>query len=406
VSTAAAALCTWVHAIYIYANVAKEVAPKRARLKEAQDSLFAKQAALKVAQDALAEVIEKVNKLKMRYDDSVGQKNRLREEAESLEAKLNRADQLVKGLGGEYTRWQNSIGGFRAAINDLAGDCLVASAFLSYAGPFDTTYRDGLVKRWLLEVKDKALPFSVHFHFATFLSKPTDVRDWNIQGLPSDSFSTENGVIVTRGSRWPLMIDPQGQANKWVRNLEGKRLRIIDLKMKDFLREVENGISYGMPILLQDILEELDPSLEPVLSKAIMKQGSREFIRLGDKELDYSRDFRLYITTKLGNPHYTPEVSTKTTVVNFAVKQQGLEAQLLGIVVQKEQPSLEKQKSELVIRVAAGKRKLVDLENLILRLLSESTGSLLDDEELVKTLQQSKTTSEEVTEQLKVAEET
>lgn len=158
--------------------------------------------------------------------------------------------------------------------------------------------------------------------------------------------------------------------------------------------------------LLQDVLEELDPSLEPVLSKAIMKQGSREFIRLGDKELDYSRDFRLYITTKLGNPHYTPEVSTKTTVVNFAVKQQGLEAQLLGIVVQKEQPLLEKQKSELVIRVAAGKRKLVDLENLILRLLSESTGSLLDDEALVKTLQQSKVTSEEVTEQLKVAEET
>lgn len=124
------------------------------------------------------------------------------------------------------------------------------------------------------------------------------------------------------------------------------------------------------------------------------------------QELDYSRDFRLYITTKLANPHYTPEVSTKTTVVNFAVKQQGLEAQLLGIVVQKEQPALEKQKSELVIRVAAGKRKLVDLENLILRLLSESTGSLLDDEALVKTLQQSKVTSEEVTEQLAVAEET
>lgn len=146
-----------------------------------------------------------------RYDDSVGQKNKLREEAEGLEAKLTRADQLVKGLSGEYTRWQNSIGGFRAAIADLVGDCLVASAFLSYAGPFDTTYRDQLVKKWLLEVKEKALPFSQNFNFAMFLAKPTDVRDWNIQGLPSDNFSTENGVIVTRGSRWPLMIDPQGQ---------------------------------------------------------------------------------------------------------------------------------------------------------------------------------------------------
>ena len=56
------------------------------------------------------------------------------------------------------------------------------------------------------------------------------------------------------------------------------------------------------------MLEELDPSIEPVLSKAIIKQGNREVVRLGDKELDWSHDFRLYVTTKLGNPHYTPEV--------------------------------------------------------------------------------------------------
>ena len=60
--------------------------------------------------------------------------------------------------------------------------------------------------------------------------------------------------------------------------------------------------------------------------------------------------------------HYTPEVSTKTTIINFAVKQQGLESQLLGIVVQKEQPALERQKSDLTLRVAAGKKKLVDLD--------------------------------------------
>lgn len=58
----------------------------------------------------------------------------------------------------------------------------------------------------------------------------------------------------------------------------------------------------------QDVLEELDPSIEPVLSKAVIKQGNRDVVKLGDKELDWSSDFRLYITTKLGNPHYTPEV--------------------------------------------------------------------------------------------------
>merc|ERR1711968_384505 len=189
-------------------------------------------------------------------------------------------------------------------------------------------------------------------------------------------------------------------------NMEGSELKVIDLKMKDFLRDVENAIQFGMPVLLQDILEELDPSLEPVLNKSIKKIGNRQVLKLGDKELDYSEDFKFYITTKLPNPHYLPEVSTKTTMVNFSIKQDGLEQQLLGTVVHLEQPKLEEQKNELVVRVAAGKRKLVDLENEILRLLSESTGSLLDDEELVNTLQQSKTISEEVTQQLQVAEET
>ena len=185
--------------------------------------------------------------------------------------------------------------------------------------------------------------------------------------------------MVTTAGRWPLMIDPQGQANRWIRALEGSQLRVVDLSMKDCLRQIGTCISLGAPCLLQDVLEELDASLEPVLSRATIKQGSRETIRLGDKEIDWSKDFKLYMTTKLGNPHYTPEVSSKALVVNFGVKQEGLEAQLLGIVVQREQPALEEKSSELTVKVAAGAKKLVDLEDEILRLLAESTGSLLAD---------------------------
>jgi dynein heavy chain len=92
--------------------------------------------------------------------------------------------------------------------------------------PFDATYRQDLVTGWLTTVKAQGVDFSENFEFSKFLGKATDVRDWNIQGLPADPFSTENGVMVTRGSRWPLMIDPQGQANKWIKNLEGGSLKV------------------------------------------------------------------------------------------------------------------------------------------------------------------------------------
>ncbi|CEG44893.1 flagellar inner arm dynein 1 heavy chain beta [Plasmopara halstedii] len=406
VSSAAGALCSWVLAMECYAGVFRVVAPKKDVLRRSQQALAVKQKDLQAAKESLQEVIEKVETLKKQYDTSVSEKNALREEAELLELKLSRAEQLVKGLAGERERWVSSIAEKDASLSNVIGDALVAAAFISYAGPFDTLYRVSLVDTWMNRVTQQALPLSSKFTFIDFLADPIDVRNWNVHGLPNDSLSTENGVITMRSKRWPLMIDPQGQANKWIKSLEGSQLLVVNPMMKDLLRKLGNGISFGLPVLMQDILEELDPSLEPILKKSIVNVGNREVLRLGDKELDYNREFRFFLTTKLPNPHYTPEISTKTTIVNYVVKEQGLEAQLLGIAIQLEEPALEAQKSDLVTCVAAAKKKLIDLENEILRLLSAAKGSLLDDEQLVTTLNASKATSEEVFLQLKVSEET
>lgn len=64
--------------------------------------------------------------------------------------------------------------------------------------------------------------------------------------------------------------------------------------------------------------------------------GKLMFIALGDNVIEYNPNFRLYITSKLRNPHYLPEIFNKVTVINFALTIAGLEDQLLGIVVAKE----------------------------------------------------------------------
>lgn len=407
-SGAAKGLCIWVQAMEVYFEVAKNVAPKRAKLAEAQKALAKKEAALQEAKDTLAEVLAKVKRLNDTFEASSSQKEALVSELEQLEMKLNRAEQLVDGLGGEKVRWEASIESFEGIMDVLPGDCIIASAFMSYAGPFPSDYRDSLVKHtWIPMVKKLKIPSSPTFSFSDFLADPSDVRDWNIQGLPADSFSTENGVMVTRGTRWPLMIDPQGQANAWVKNMEqNNSLKVVDLKAHDLLRTMENAIQFGNPVLIEDVLEELDPALEPILAKSFIKQGNRLLIKVGDKELDYNEDFKLYITTKLQNPHYTPEVSTKTTIINFSVKESGLEAQLLNLVVKREQPTLDKRKNEVVVQMAKDKRAKTELEDQILYLLATATGSLLDNIELINTLNNSKVTSQQIEEGLKTAEVT
>eukprot|EP00698_Gefionella_okellyi_P021811 TRINITY_DN713_c0_g5_i1.p1 TRINITY_DN713_c0_g5~~TRINITY_DN713_c0_g5_i1.p1 ORF type:complete len:2528 (-),score=851.46 TRINITY_DN713_c0_g5_i1:18-6647(-) len=406
-SVAAKGLCMWVRAMQQYGVIYRNVSPKREKVRKALEMLAKSQAALKQAQSSLAEIQAKLNQLKEQYDESIETRNRLRQEAEETERKLDRAEKLVSGLMGERERWKTSIKQYEGEIKNLVGDCLIASAFLSYAGPFPANYRTELTSKWLARVKELNVPHTPNFSFENFLSVPTQTREWNIQGLPTDNFSIQNGVLVTRGQRWPLMVDPQEQAKKWIKNMESKRgLKEITLKMPDFLRTLENAIRFGSPVLLQDVEEELDPSLEPVLSKNITKKGGQLSIKLGDKIVDYNPDFKLYLTTKLPNPHYPPEVSTKTTICNFSVKQQGLEQQLLGIVVGKEKPELEKQKDELVVSMAANQKKIVELEDTILRLLSTTRGSLLDDEELLITLQTSKATAESIQLQLQDAQVT
>ena len=408
VSSAAKGLCLWVFAMETYGHTAKEIAPKRMQLKSAQQALAKKQAQLKKAQDALDEVLAKVQALKDKYEESTASKEALQRESDELEMKLERAEKLVNGLAGERSRWEASINDLENLLVSVPGDCVVAAAFMSYAGPFPSEYRDELVNQtWLHQVKALGIPSSPEFDFALFLANPSDVRDWNIQGLPADSFSTENGVMVTRGKRWPLMIDPQMQANNWIKKMEQENgLKVLNQNQGDMMRQMETAIQFGQPVLLQDVMEEMDPALEPVLGKNLVKKGNQVTIKLGDKEVDYNPEFKLYITTKLPNPHYTPEVSTKTTIINFSVKEQGLEAQLLNIVVQKERPDLDKQKNDLVVKVATGKRTQADLEDKILYMLSTAEGSLLDNIELITTLDESKTTWEEVSKSLEVAEET
>ena len=78
------------------------------------------------------------------------------------------------------------------------GDCLISAGFLSYMGPFLSHYREEMLELWISQIDADNIPRTPTYKFADFLSRPTQVREWNIQGLPADSFSTENGVIVNR----------------------------------------------------------------------------------------------------------------------------------------------------------------------------------------------------------------
>ncbi|BBN11637.1 hypothetical protein Mp_5g13570 [Marchantia polymorpha subsp. ruderalis] len=403
VSKACTSICMWVRAMHSYYLVCKVVAPKRAQLAEAQGVLDAVLAQLHDAQAKLKEVESKIALLEADLSAAVAKKDALAKQASDCEKKLSNADKLIGGLGGERTRWIANIASLEIDIKNVIGDVAVAAGAIAYTGPFTPPYREKFNLDWVRLVKELELPHTPAITLQGCLKDPVKMRAWNIAGLPSDTLSEDNGIIVSKARRWPLMIDPQGQANKWIKNMyRDIGLDVIKLSEKDYLRTLENGVRFGRVVLLENVLEALDPALEPLLLQQTYKQGGQEVIKIGENIIPYHKDFKFYITTKLRNPHYAPEVSVKVTLLNFFVTPEGLEDQLLGNVVTKERPDLAEMKTQLTLSNASMKRELKELETKILFLLSNAQGNILEDETLINTLAQSKITSDEI--KLKVVE--
>lgn len=394
VSKVAKSMCLWVRAMDDFAKIYRVVEPKIKRHKEAEIELKKIMQVLKQKQNELAEVEEKIQTLK----DTIEMKSRefkdLQDTVDLTSNRLNRAGRLTSALSDEEIRWKKSVEDLTEELWAIPGDTLVAAACVAYLGAFPITYRSLVSVAWVDECHKYSIPSSATFKFVKVLGDPYKIRGWNMFGLPKDDISTENGIIVQRASRWPLIIDPQEQANQWIRNMEKENgLKVMKMSDPGLSKILEMCIRQGLPLMIEELGESIDPSLGPILSRNIILKAGRPIVRLGDTEVDYDENFKLYMTTKLSNPHYLPEICIQVTLVNFLVSPMGLEDQLLGEVVAIELPQLERQRNDLIVRINNDRRELVNLEDKVLKLLFSSEGNILDDEELVETLNEAKETS-------------
>ncbi|KAJ8010647.1 hypothetical protein DPEC_G00077260 [Dallia pectoralis] len=402
-----AGLCAWTEAMKDFFSINKEVLPLKANLTLQEARLGVAQGELSRAQEQLDTKQKELDDVQALYDAAMREKQTLMDDATACRRKMANATALINGLGGEKIRWTESSSLFQTQIRHLVGDVLLATGFLSYAGPFNQEYRNLLLTLWRKEMSSHQIPYSDDLNVINMLVDNTTVGEWNLQGLPNDDLSIQNGIIVTKASRYPLLIDPQGQGKIWIKNREKDRdLQVTSLNHKYFRSHLEDSMSLGRPLMIEDVGEELDPALDNILEKNFIKSGSTYKVKVGDKEVDAMKGFTLYITTKLANPAYTPEISAKTAVVDFTVTLKGLEDQLLGRVIQIEKQELESERVKLIEEVTSNKRKMQELEDNLLYRLTSTEGSLVEDESLIEVLRITKTTAEEVSEKLTVAAET
>lgn len=408
VSNAAAGLFAWVIAVMKYYEVAKNVNPLRAKVKEMEKAQRLMEAELATIQATLSQLAIEIAELNAQFVEASSELDQLQQEASLMSKRLDAASKLITGLAGERSRWSADVERFNAQASLLVGDCLIGSSFLSYAGAFTTDYRrDLLFEKFIPDAIARGIPMSSPFSLENLLTTDSTIQSWISKGLPADDHSIQNGILTTQGSRFPLCIDPQQQAVTWIkRTYANANLTVKSFADSDFMKHLELAIQFGNPFLFENIDEEIDPMIDPILEKNIVTEGAQQLIKLGDKMVEWDDNFRLFFTTKLANPTYTPEIMGKTMVINYGVTMDGLANQLLNVVVAHERPDLEKQWADLVQQMSDNALLLVSLEDTLLVELSSSSGNILDNQDLIATLENTKQKAVEIQKKLQQARET
>jgi len=217
-SAALEGMCVWAAAMSDYHKQSKIVKPKlkllqikMAELQEAESNLAAAEAELK-------EVTELKERLRKKFDAQMAEKNALLDKANKTRRKMDQANRLINSLQDNKVRWEASAKEFKSLKQRLAGDVAKACAFVSYCGPFNSEFRTKLLDEYFHnDIMQKEIPVSEGLQLTKFLVDAATIGQWNMEGLPADNLSIQNGIMVTRSSRYPLMIDPQSQALSWIK---------------------------------------------------------------------------------------------------------------------------------------------------------------------------------------------
>uniref|UniRef100_A0A8D3BTI9 Dynein axonemal heavy chain 11 n=1 Tax=Scophthalmus maximus TaxID=52904 RepID=A0A8D3BTI9_SCOMX len=403
-SSAAAGLCAWVINIIRFHEVFCEVEMKRMCLSQASADLAEAAEKLQAIRKKLSELDSSLELLTAAFEKATSEKVRFQEEVNRTNKTIELANRLVKGLEvSENVRWAHSVAQYHEQEETLCGDVLLTAAFISYAGSFSKKYRQELLNNlWMpfLRSQKFSIPMTEGLDPVSMLTDDATVAQWNNEGLPGDKMSTQNATILTNCERWPLLIDPQLQGIKWIKSRHGSSLKVVSLGQRGYVDVIEQAVVAGDTVLIENLLETIDPVIDPLLGRHTIKKGS--CIKVGDKECVFHPAFRLILHTKLANPHYKPEIQAQTTLINFTVTRDGLEDQLLAQVVNQERPDLEHLKSDLTKQQNMFKIDLKLLEDELLSRLSAAESNFLGDNVLVEKLETTKHTAAEI--EIKVLE--
>jgi len=399
-SKACGPLYQWAASQIKYSTIYNSIQPLREEVEQLEKEAAVANEQKEKLESEVAHLESSIANYKAEYATLIRDVEALKREMEIVTTKVDRAESLMKSLSQEKERWSKSSEGFQAILRNLVGDGLQMAAFLTYSGFFTFNTRRVLLEKWRNTLDLLGIEFRDDLSMVESLSKASERLEWQSQGLPADSLSLENGVILDRCVRFPLIIDPSGHAIDFVmRKYKDQKIQKTSFLDKAFMKTLAGAVRFGTTLLVENV-EKLDPVLNPILNKEIQRTGGRSLVRIGTEDVDYSPKFNIILTTKNPAVKLTPDICSRVTLVNFTVTPAGLQSQSLSQILKCEKPEIEKQRNDILKLQGEQNVKLRSLEEQMLKEISAVEGSILDDDRVVEGMERLMKEGAQVEEQI------
>ncbi|PGH26987.1 dynein heavy chain, cytoplasmic [Polytolypa hystricis UAMH7299] len=395
-SKACGPLVQWVEAQVNYSEILDRVGPLREEVDQLEEQALQTKAEAQAIENTINQLENSIATYKTEYAALISETQAIKTEMSRVQFKVDRSVRLLDSLSSERSRWEEGSKSFETQISTLVGDVLIAAAFLAYGGLYDQQFRKGMVDDWLHQLGQSGISFKPHNPITEYLSNADQRLSWQDNSLPVDDLCTENAIILKRFNRYPLIIDPSGRVTEFLqKESKDRKLTVTSFLDDSFIKQLESALRFGNPILIQDA-EHLDPILNHVLNKEYQKTGGRVLIQLGKQEIDFSPAFKLFLSTRDPSATFPPDVCSRTTFVNFTVTQSSLQTQSLNEVLKFERPDVDERRTNLIKLQGEFKIHLRQLEKRLLQALNESRGNILDDDNVIETLETLKKEAAEI----------
>lgn len=402
-SKACGPLLQWVIAQLKYSSILERVGPLREEVLALEESATKSKVHLIAIDEMINELEDSIEKYKSDYSELIREAEKVKVDIASIEQKVNRSLKLIENLTNERERWQKSIKNFTNIREKLVGNSLLAAAFAIYCGPLDQTLRKNLIGKWKLKLAEYNIAWEESLIITSVLSTTTNISSWEDNGLPRDELFREN-FAINQWTECAYIIDPTGELlNVLQKSTLPKKLIITSFLDDSFIRVFEDAMRFGGHILIQNA-ESYNPIIDSVLRKDIVQNGGRKTIQFGNKSLDILSDFRMYLYTKVSLISVSSFIASRTTILNFSITGGNLENQILNISLEHARPEVYTKRNGCIALQSEYQVRLLGLRKQLLAILNEVSGTILDNDEVIESLEVLESESADIDKKMEEAE--